>query len=179
MTSVATPLDDFFATLTSQTGTSTNGSHSYTSVPTGGWLGQAEGWIRGYLAIMSSYPNMKLVTYEGGQSFFATSSGTAIGWPALVSSAERDPRMGTAYTTYLNYWKTNVGGTSANIQNLFNDIYPISQYGAWGALEDVMQTISPLSSAPAKFQAIQNYICSGSTCPTTSIPMPPTNLVVH
>lgn len=185
MTGVTTPLDDFFATLTSQTGTSGNGSHTYSSVPSGGWLGQAQGWISAYVAIMPSYPTMKLIAYEGGQSFNATSSGTASGWPALVTSAERDARMGSAYTTYLNYWAATVGATSANINNLYNDVGQISKYGAWGALEDVTQTFSPLNSAPAKFQAIQNFIsatsCSGSACaaPSISIPMAPTNLVVQ
>ena len=188
ITGVTTPLDDFFATLTSQTGTSGNGSHIYSSVPSGGWLGQAQGWISAYVAIMPSYPTMKLIAYEGGQSFFATSSGTASGWPALVTSAERDARMGSAYTTYLNYWAATVGATSANINNLYNDVAQIGQYGAWGALEGVMQTFTPLNSAPAKFQGIQNFIsatsCSGSACaapstPSISIPMAPTNLVVQ
>jgi hypothetical protein len=179
MTAVKTPLDDFFMTLTSQTGTPANGSHTYSSVPPGGWLGQAEGWVSSYAALMLSYPGMKLVAYEGGQNFYATSSGTASGWPALVTSAERDARMGGGYTSYLNYWKNNVGGTSANINIPYNDIGVIDQYGAWGALEDVMQTISPLTSAPAKFQALQNYICPAASCQTTETPMPPTNLTVH
>jgi hypothetical protein len=158
MTGVTTPLDDFFATLYSQTGTVGNGSQSYSSVPSGGWLGQIEGQINSYTAIMPTYPTLSLVAYEGGQNFYATSSGTASGWPALVISAERDARMGTAYTTYLNYWKTNVGATSTNINNIFSDVGPITFNGAWGALESIMQTISPIGSAPAKWQAIQGYI---------------------
>jgi hypothetical protein len=177
MTGVAKPLDDFFSTLTSQTGTSANGSHTYSSVPTGGWLGQAEGWISSYVAIMSSYPNVSLVGYEGGQNFYVTSSGTASGWPALVISAERDTRMGAAYTNFLTYWSSTVGGGSANIINLLTDASTMGSYGAWGALENIMQSISQLSSAPAKWQGIQNFICSGSSC-SPNIPMAPTNLVV-
>jgi hypothetical protein len=148
-------LADFFATLTSQTGS--NG-HVYSSVPSGGWLPQAEGWIAGYAGIMPSYPSMKLIAYEGGQNFFATSSGTCGGWPTLVVDAERDARMGTAYTRYLTYWQTTAGATNANVNNVFNDVFPISGYGAWGMLESIMQTTTPLSSAPPKFQAVMNYI---------------------
>jgi hypothetical protein len=148
-------LADFFATLTSQTGPS---GTTYTSVPDGGWLGQTEGWITSLQDMMSDYPSMQLIAYEGGQNFFATTSGTCAGWPKLVTAAERDPRMGAAYTKYLSYWQTTVGGTNANIDNLFDDITPISDRGAWGMLESIMQTTTPLSSAPPKYQAVMNFI---------------------
>jgi hypothetical protein len=148
-------LADFFATLTGQSGT---GGHSYSSVPAGGYLGQAEGWIRNYASLVSSYPAMKLIAYESGQGFIATSSGTCAGWVALITAAERDARMGAAYTGYLHYWQSNVGGTGANINNIFNDVFPISSYGAWGMLESGMQPITPLPSAPPKYQAAMNYI---------------------
>ena len=141
---------DFFATLGGQTGTS---GHSYTSVPPGGYLGQVEGWIKSYSGIMPSYPSMNLIAYEGGQNFFATSSGTCPGWPALITSVERDARMGSAYARYLTAWRSNVGSTGANVMNLFNDVYPVSTYGAWGLLESIMQPVDPLSSAPPKYQA--------------------------
>jgi hypothetical protein len=148
-------LSDFFATLTSQTGAS---GYTYTGVPPGGYLGQVEGWIKGFVTLMSSYPSMKLIAYEGGQNFYATSSGTCPGWPKLTMTAERDARMGVAYSNYLTIWQTNAGGTSANINNIFNDIYPVSSYGNWGLLESVMQTVNPLASAPPKYQAAMNYI---------------------
>jgi hypothetical protein len=157
MTGVATPLDDFFATLYSQTGTSANGSHTYSSVPSGGWLAQAEGWISSYVTAVASYPHTTLIAYEGGQNFFATTSGTASGWPALVTSAERDARMGTAYSAYLNYWKGQVGVSLTDINNLYNDVDPIETSGAWGLLESLQQTINPLSSAPAKYNAAASY----------------------
>ncbi len=148
-------LGDFFATLTSQTGASGN---SYSSVPQGGYLGEAEGWIKGYITLMANYPSMKLIAYEGGQNFYATASGTCSGWTALITAAERDARMGTAYSSYLNFWQTNVGGTGANVNNIFNDIYPVSSYGVWGLLESVMQTVTPLTAAPPKYQAAMKYI---------------------
>jgi len=148
-------LADFFATLSRQTGAS---GYTYASVPSGGYLGQAEGWIKSYTGLMSAYPSMNLIAYEGGQNFYATASGTCAGWPALITAAERDARMGTAYTRYLAAWQADVGGKGANVMNLFNDVYPPSQYGAWGLLESVMQTVDPLSSAPPKYQAVRNYI---------------------
>jgi hypothetical protein len=148
-------LADFFATLTSQSG---NSGYSYSSVPAGGYLGQTESWIKAYATMMSSYPSMKLIAYEGGQSFYATNSGTCPGWVSLITAAERDTRMGTAYTDYLRYWQTTVGGTGANVNNIFNDVYPFSSYGMWGLLESVMQTVTPLPSAPPKYQAAMSYI---------------------
>ncbi len=148
-------LSDFFATLTGQTGA---GGYAYTSVPPGGYLGQVEGWIKSYTGIMSRYPSMSLIAYEGGQSFYATSADTCTGWTALLTAAERDPRIGTAYTRFLTFWQSNVGGTGANVMDLFNDIYPLSQFGTWGLLESVMQPVNPLSSAPPKYRAVRSYI---------------------
>ena len=148
-------LADFFAALTGQTGTA---GHTYTSVPSGGYLGQAKGWMKSYAGLMSAYPSMKLIAYEGGQGFLATTAGTCSGWPKLVAAAERDARMAGAYTDYLTYWQSNVGSTGANIHNLFNDVFPLSQYGAWGLLESVMQPLDPLPAAPPKYQAVMNYI---------------------
>lgn len=168
MLAVATPLDDFFACLTSQTGTPANGSKVYTSVPVGGWLGQAEGWIGLYTALMPTFPGMNLIAYEGGQNFFATTSGTAPGWPALVTSAERDARMGAAYTTYLNYWKANVSGTVFNINHLWNDITGISASGAFGLAESLEQLVSG-GTPPSKWAAAQNYLAGIALAAPTQV----------
>jgi hypothetical protein len=101
---------------------------------------------------------MKLIAYEAGQSFSPTTAGTCAGWSKLVTAAERDARMGAAYTRYLAYWRANVGDTAANIDNLFNDVFPLSAYGAWGLLESVMQSVNPLSSSPPKYQATIDYL---------------------
>ena len=148
-------LSDFFATLTGQTGSS---GYTYTSVPADGYLGQTEDWIKNYVTLMSGYPSMKLIAYEGGQNFYDTASGTCPGWGPLITAAERDSRMGTAYSDYLHFWQTTVGSGSANMNNIFNDIYPFSPYGMWGLLESVMQTVTPLGAAPPKYQAAMKYI---------------------
>jgi len=98
---------------------------------------------------------LPIIAYEGGQSLVSTD-------PAILSlyiAANRDPRMGAAYTTAFNNWKSDGG----QLYVVFTDIYNPSQYGEWGALESFMDTVSPLSSAPPKWQAIQNFI-SGTPC---------------
>lgn len=123
--------------------------------------------------------NLPLITYEAGQTLegFPTYQNGS----AMVNSfiaANRDPRMGTVYTNFLNQWKANGGGTVV----IFGDIYAPSQYGEWGALESYMDTVYPLTAAPPKWQAIQNFIsanpcwwagCADPIGTTTSAPMPP------
>jgi len=56
----------------------------------------------------------------------------------------------------LSDWKANGG----QIYMQFVDIASPSQYGQWGALESFMDTVTPLSAAPIKWQALQNFIAS-------------------
>lgn len=99
--------------------------------------------------------NLPIIAYEGGQSLASNDPGIL----SLYVAANRDPRMGAAVTTALNDWKANGG----QIYVVFADIYKPGQYGEWGALESFMDTVNPLSSAPPKWQAIQNFI-SGTPC---------------
>lgn len=116
-------------------------------------------WTTGNAKVASSF-GLPLVAYEGGQSLqgFPTYGPTSAQVQMFIA-ANRDARMGTAYTTYLDDWKSS-GGT---LFMHFNDSYPPSQYGMWGLLESIMQTTQPLSSAPPKWQAVQNFI-SGNKC---------------
>jgi len=156
-------LDYFFQLLTSNTVTGgANPGHVFGptadlgALPSNGFLGIAEGWINAYTAIMSSYPGISLMAYEGGQNFLGGGAAPT-GWNTLAEAAQLDARMATAFTTYLDYWQTNVGSGLANINCLYVDFQARSN-GSWGILESVMQTISPLSSAPPKYQAVQDYI---------------------
>ncbi|MDP9008625.1 MAG: cellulose-binding protein [Pseudomonadota bacterium] len=149
----------------------------------GGDLKQTSSWEAAYKAALASY-NLPFIAYEGGQTFLGFPqylNGTS--FVNLYIAANRDPRMGAAYTTALNNWKTNGGGTYV----IFQDIYTPTQYGEWGALESFLDTVSPLSSAPPKWQAIQNFIsgntcwwsgCAGTVGTTLGKPMAPT-LTVH
>jgi hypothetical protein len=140
-------LSSLLASLTSQ---------NDPSVPVGGWLGQALRWVAAYPAAIDRY-NLPLISYEGGQSFVSNSSHEALN--NLYFNANRDPRMQTAYATYLQGWKKAGGQLFVH----FNDIGAYSKYGEWGALESLMQTTTPLTGAPPKWQALQSFI-SGNPC---------------
>jgi len=123
----------------------------------GGMIAQTIAWAQMNYAIASSF-GLPLVAYEGGQTFVAGSD-TAL--QTLYAAANRDPRMGTAYTTFLNGWKS-VGGT---LLNNFSDIQSYSKWGYWGALENYQDTSSPKYSALTGFIA-QNP-CWWSGCATS------------
>ena len=115
-------------------------------------------WESAYEAAIASY-KLPLIAYEGGQSL--------VGYPAykngsatvnLYTAANRDPRMAAAYTTMLNDWKSNGG----QMMVIYADIGGPGQYGEWGVLESVLDTVSPLNSAPPKWQAIQNFISTNN-----------------
>ena len=130
-------------------------SRSATVVPPGGFIAQDAAWERDFISNLAPY-KLPLLAYEGGQNF-ADGSTTALN--TLYMAANRDPRMGQAYSRYFQQWKTSGG----QLFMYYNDVGVESNYGSWGALESIMQTITPLSSAPPKWQAIQNFI-SGTPC---------------
>jgi hypothetical protein len=129
--------------------------------------------------------NLPIISYEGGQGLVAFPH-NAWGSPIsnLYVSAQRDARMAAVYTKALSDWKAN-GGT---LYTVFADISPPSVYGNFGALESVYDTVTPLSSAPPKWQALQNFIsqnqCWWANCvgtigtATAPTPMPPSNVTV-
>jgi hypothetical protein len=112
-----------------------------------------------YKAALTPY-KLPLIAYEGGQHL-AGIPGYAAGSPMvnLFIAANRDSRMQNVYTTLLNNWKTNGG----QIFVAYASISQPNQYGEWGALESFLDTVSPLASAPPKWQGIQNFI-SGTPC---------------
>jgi len=130
-------------------------------------LAQVSGWEAAYKKALAPY-GLPYIAYEGGQSL--------LGFPAYMNgsavvneyiAANRDARMGTAYTTALNDWKANGGETYV----LYDDVYFPGEYGEWGLLESFMDTVSPLTSAPPKWQATQSFItnnpCWWSGCART------------
>lgn len=153
----------------------------------GGDLKQTSDWEASYKLALAPY-KLPFIAYEGGQTF--------VGFPkyldgsAIVNSyvaANRDARMGAAYSKALQDWRSNGGQLYMN----FQDICTSSQYGEWGALESFLDTVTPLNSAPPKWQAIQNFIaanacwwpgCSGvagSAPQKAEVPMAPSNISVH
>ena len=162
---------DFYATFSSQVGAS---GYTYTSIPVGGWLGQVAGWITDYTSMLAAdYPTLTFIGYEWGFGFTNTdappSGNTASGgfwggisnssaWQTLYITASRSSQMGTIYTSWMNQWKSLTGGATLNTAHHHYDCYTPGGYGAWGVIESVMQTLSPLSSAPYRYQSIMNYI---------------------
>ncbi|MDP9017493.1 MAG: hypothetical protein M3N19_04150, partial [Candidatus Eremiobacteraeota bacterium] len=136
-------------------------------------LSQVAKWVASYKTALATY-NLPLLAYEGGQTL--TSHDPPV--TQLYIAANRDARMGGAYSTALNDWKANGGG----LYVVFTDITGSNQYGEWGALESFLDTVSPLDRAPPKWQAIQNFIsgnpcwwsgCTGPVGPTALTPTAP------
>jgi hypothetical protein len=136
-------------------------------------------WEAAYKKALAPY-NLPFITYEGGQGLVGEPT-YQNGSPMvnLYTAANRDPRMGTAYTTMLNNWKANGGQTLV----IYADISAPSKFGEWGALESFMDTVNPLSNAPPKWQALQSFIsashcwwpgCVGAIGTATPTPMAPT-----
>lgn len=120
----------------------------------GGVLAQASGWEAAYRTALAPY-KLPFIAYEGGESFVGFpkySDGSAM--VDLYEAANRDPRMASVYAQAFADWKANGGQTYV----VFEDTSKATQYGEWGALESFMDTTTPLTSAPPKWQAIQNFI---------------------
>jgi hypothetical protein len=130
-------------------------SRSATMVPPGGFIAQDAAWEQDFIKNLAPY-KLQLLAYEGGQNF---ANGSTDALNTLYMAANRDPRMGQAYTRYFQQWKTSGG----QLFMYYNDVGVESKYGSWGALESIMQTTTPLSGAPPKWQAIQKFI-SGTPC---------------
>jgi hypothetical protein len=120
------------------------------NVPARGYLGEAAQWEAAYAAALAAY-KLPMLGYEGGQSFLG---GGAAAPTKLSIAGNRDPRMRTAYANYLSQWKASGG----QLMLLYNDVSIPGDSGSWGALESLMQTTTPLSSAPPKWAAIQEFI---------------------
>ncbi len=114
------------------------------------------GWEAAYRKTLAPY-HLPLITYEGGQTLVSSQVSDPTGAVKnLYIAANRDPRMGAEYTTALNDWRANGG----QIYTIYADINKPSEFGEWGALESVWDTVTPLAGAPPKWQAIQNFIAA-------------------
>ena len=166
-TLISNGLNDFFAIAKSNTATGASG-YTYTSVNTGGYLGQMETLRSAWSSLASSY---NIIAYEGNTSFVASddhgvNGGTVTGWGNFIISALRDPRMQTLYTTYLNDWP--FGNTKANMRHLFQDVQaqpnPVTgpnYQGAFYLVEGSMQLDGSVSVAAGgyyKWAAAQAYM---------------------
>jgi hypothetical protein len=158
-------LNAFFACMT---GNVIPGGATLTSVPSNGWIGLdtvggtiAAGpnqgsfpGIAGYLSFLASFPNLKFAAYESGYGLEGDIPSGVAGWGAFLQSASRDARMGTAFTTYMNWWKTNVGGRD-HPNLLFFDVDANGTTFQWASWESSQQSVS---TPPARAAAINAFI---------------------
>jgi len=129
-------------------------------IPSNGWLGTAESWATSYLStVISAYPSLKLVAYEGGQNL---TEGGALpsGWQTLANNYQVTSAIGTQFYNYLHWWLANVGSTAANINCIYQNCNPVGNK-SWGVCQSAQQTFSPASSADPRWAAIQNVIAGG------------------
>jgi hypothetical protein len=129
--------------------------------PTGGAVAQSFEWIEANKSIADLF-NVALLSYEGGQHLVGVSGAENNSTlTTMFTAANRDARMGSIYTSYLQGWEARGGGLFMH----FNDIGTYSRYGSWGALENVEQTSSP------KYDALWTYSL-GTTPPGSLTPTP-------
>ena len=89
------------------------------SIPAGGFFGIVVTEEVAFAALGKQY-NLPIIAYEGGQTFVA---GNNAALQNLYFAANRDSRMGAAYTSYFDQWKANGG----QLFMVYNDIAPYSQ----------------------------------------------------
>ncbi len=118
--------------------------------PAGGALASAQRVLNASVAFASAR-NLETYSYEGGQHLVGL--GSALSSQAitnLFTQANRDARMGQAYSTYLQGWK----GSGAALFTQWTSVGSYSLWGSWGLLEYRDQQHS------AKFDAVQQFLSS-------------------
>ena len=113
----------------------------------GGVIQQSVRWVKANKSVADAH-GLQLLAYEGGQGFGLSSDPSAL--TNLYMTANRDSRMGTAYSTYLS----QMASTGIVLLNHYNSVRSYSQYGSWGTLENVLQTSSP------KYDALVSFIAA-------------------
>lgn len=117
--------------------------------PPGGSIAETGPWISEHLAEARAR-GKALVAYEGGQHLVGhggAENNDAI--TALFTAANRDARMGAAYSAYLAQWQARGGGLFVH----FNSCSTYSKYGSWGAVERLDQTGTPKQAALSAYRS--------------------------
>lgn len=115
-------------------------------------LPSAKAQMLKHAAVARKY-GVPLIAYEGGQHLWNMSGQAAPELDALFNAANRDPRMGSLYSRYLNDWAEAGGGLFMHLL----DCGSFEGAGNWGALEHLAQ---PRSEAP-KFDALRRFMEGG------------------
>ena len=123
-------------------------------IPPGGFIAQDAAWEKDFIKNLAPY-KLPLLAYEGGQNF---ANGSTDALNTLYMAANRDSRMGQAYTRYFQQWKTGGG----QLFMYYNDVGVESKYGSWGAVESIMQTTTPLKQRSAEVASHPDFYFGNS-----------------
>ncbi len=110
-----------------------------------GALAQAQSWMVANKAVADKF-NIPLWAYEGGQGLLPPGGDTDTTLVTLFTNANRDPRMGAAYSKMLADWQAAGGQTFS----FFNDVSGFTKYGFWGLRESMFETSSAKWTAVTK-----------------------------
>ncbi len=111
----------------------------------GGALAQVHGWMTANKAVADKF-GIPMWAYEGGQGLVPPGGDTDASLVTLFTQANRDPRMGVAYTRLLADWQAAGGQTFV----LYNDVSASSKYGTWGLKENQFDTSAAKWTAVVK-----------------------------
>ena len=178
LSNTADPLTAFFNLAY----TNSYGGNTYSSVPTTGWLGSQIANAASYVTTFNNLGySIPVCGYESG--FSGSTVGTytpGTGWNSSVYScfldlvlvATRDIRFryiyhdpnSVLYSTYgvasaagrKGFW-IELGSSGVSYVNQFVDISAPTKYGFYGTLEGTTQAVSPVSSAPPRWQAAYHF----------------------
>lgn len=112
--------------------------------PTGS-RGMSKGWMVATKAVADVY-SLPMWAYEGGQHLVPPMGDADATFQALITAANRDPRMGTAYEQNIADWKAAGGQTFA----YYSHAALPSKYGIWGLKETLTDTDAPKWQAVVK-----------------------------
>jgi hypothetical protein len=112
--------------------------------PTGS-LGMSKGWMVATKAVADTY-GLPMWAYEGGQHLVPPAGDADTTFLALITSANRDSRMGSAYEQNFADWKAAGGQTFV----YYSHVALPGKYGIWGMKERLTDVNNPKWKAVTK-----------------------------
>lgn len=112
----------------------------------GGAVEATKAWVTANKAVATKF-GIPLMAYEGGQHLTMGGGDNDQKWLALFIAANRDPRMGKAYSKMMDTWLASGGETFT----FYSHIATPTQWGAWGMKE------TQFTNSGVKWQAMLPY----------------------